>query len=68
MRKIYSAVVVMIATVALTSCADKVCIRCTEIQGSGVQELCSSDQNERNYFIAQWTHTDYNCQAVDDIE
>jgi len=45
-----------------TSCNDKVCVKCTKVGDTNdTEEFCSSDPNERNNFIVQQTHLDYNC-------
>lgn len=45
-----------------TSCNDKVCTKCYKIGDStDTQEYCSSDANDRNNFVVEQTHADYNC-------
>lgn len=65
MKKIFTPVLALLFValgLGTTSCNDKVCIKCTKIQQPEVvAEMCSSDQNERNDFIVNWTHQDFNC-------
>lgn len=45
-----------------SSCNDKICTKCYKISDStDTQEYCSSDANERNDFVVEQTHADYNC-------
>lgn len=45
-----------------TSCNSKVCVKCYKISDSTLtQEFCSSDANDRNDFVVEQTHADYNC-------
>ncbi len=50
-----------------SSCDNKVCIKCTKIgDPTDIQEYCSTDQYNRNDFIVEQTHDDYNCAEVEE--
>lgn len=61
MKKILSSLIVISGIAILASCDSRECIKCQKISGTDTKELCSSDQNERNDFIVEWTYADYNC-------
>lgn len=69
MKKIFlpailTALVALIFTT--TSCNDKKCTRCTKIgDPADVVEYCSSDETNRNNFIVEQTHADYNCETFE---
>ena len=45
-----------------SSCNDKICTKCYKISDStDTQEFCSTNANERNDFVVEQTHADYNC-------
>lgn len=70
MRKVTYITLSLFALSFLASCQDfgkkEVCIKCTKIQDETLtQEFCSDQISERNDFIVEWTHADYNCEVQD---
>lgn len=66
MKKVLAGLALFSGVVFLSSCEKEVCIRCIEVSGTDVRELCSSDQNERHYFTAEWSKSYYNCAQVEE--
>jgi hypothetical protein len=49
---------------SLTSCDEKVCIKCTKVgDPSDTKEFCSSNTYDRNDWTVEQTHLDYNCET-----
>jgi hypothetical protein len=49
-----------------SSCNDKVCTKCYKIGDStDTKDYCSSNAYDRNDWVAEQTHADYNCATVE---
>jgi hypothetical protein len=62
---IYSGVIAMLT---LSSCAEKVCIKCTPIPGQAGEDqtLCSRNADERKLFQTDWIYKGYNCATTEE--
>jgi hypothetical protein len=63
-KLIFPAILSAFVALMLTSssCNDKVCTKCYKIGDStDTKDYCSSDPNDRNDFVVEQTHADYNC-------
>jgi hypothetical protein len=64
MKRIFLGIALISGITLLSSCEEKVCIRCIKVSGTDTQELCSTNQSERHYFSVEWNKADYNCYQV----
>lgn len=64
MKKFLFAILPIFSIFLLTSCDGEKCIKCTEINGTAEQNLCSTSIEERNDFQVTWIHAGYNCEEV----
>lgn len=50
--------------IAMVSCKENICVKCTKIVDDGTQEeLCSRDRDERQKFTTDLVKAGYNCSA-----
>jgi hypothetical protein len=63
MKKIIFPVVVLFAVLSITSCGEKVCLKCTyKYLDQNLEEtLCSSNADERRDWQTNWIQKGYNC-------
>ncbi len=65
MKKFLQPIVAILMLTGLCSCADEVCITCSDFRTGESQELCSTNRDERQEFQFNLIRRGYQCTAAE---